>query len=279
MHICINRLTAMHTGSVNVSIMKNIKLLLCIFAAATFMHTAAQVTPAYTTAVDSSAAPAETDPTEVFRPTQLILPGALIGVGVAGAASSWVRHRDKINKFTFHEWPHFNIANWYNVVQYGPSVVGWALPLVGVKSRHPARERLLVTITTYTLMASSVYAVKNFAGELRPNGKDRHSFPSGHTATAFAGAEIMRREYGGWWGVGAYLWAASVGIVRACSTEHWATDVIGGAGFGILSARAAYWLLPIEKKLLGFNKHTQALVTPYYNPATGTIGAQMAVVF
>ncbi len=77
-------------------------------------------------------------------------------------------------------------------------------------------------------------ALKFTFNEKRPNGGD-HSFPSGHTSFAFTGAEFIRKEYGGWWGVPAYGIASYVGFSRVRSHEHYTHDVLAGALIGILA--------------------------------------------
>ena len=90
----------------------------------------------------------------------------------------------------------------------------------------------------------------------------------------------MRMEYGNAWGLGAYTIAATVGILRMYNNRHWLNDVLAGAGIGILSAKAALWLLPLEKRLLGWNKRpsspTMALV-PMASP--GFYGLSVAASF
>ena len=83
----------------------------------------------------------------------------------------------------------------------------------------------------------------------RPDSGARNSFPSGHTATVFLGAELMRIEYGGWWGAGAYAVAATTALMRIYNGRHWTSDVLAGAAIGILSADIGYWLMPFERRV------------------------------
>lgn len=78
------------------------------------------------------------------------------------------------------------------------------------------------------------YGLKYAIDEERPNGQDG-SFPSGHTAVTFAGAEFIRKEYGWQWGAPAYAAAAFVGWSRVATEDHWAHDVLAGAAIGVLS--------------------------------------------
>lgn len=78
------------------------------------------------------------------------------------------------------------------------------------------------------------YGLKYTVEEQRPNG-EQGSFPSGHTAISFAGAEFIRKEYGWRWGAPAYAAAAFVGWSRVATNDHWWHDVAAGGAIGILS--------------------------------------------
>lgn len=83
--------------------------------------------------------------------------------------------------------------------------------------------------------AAVTYGLKYAVSEERPNGDDENSFPSGHTAITFAGAEFMRKHYGWRYGLPAYAAAAFVGWSRVETKDHWAHDVLAGGAIGILS--------------------------------------------
>ena len=85
------------------------------------------------------------------------------------------------------------------------------------------------------LTLGATYALKYSVDERRPNG-GRQSFPSGHTSISFAAAEFMRKRYGLEYGIPAYGLASFVAYSRVESNEHYAHDVIAGAGIGILSS-------------------------------------------
>lgn len=65
------------------------------------------------------------------------------------------------------------------------------------------------------------------------------SFPSGHSATAFALATVVALQYRrpGWVPFVAYGVAAGVGLSRMTIDRHWASDVLVGAVVGHLVAR------------------------------------------
>ena len=121
-----------------------------------------------------------------------------------------------------------------------------------------------------------VNVTKKLVDSPRPDTGATNSFPSGHTATVFTGAELMRLEYSTGIGFGAYAVACGVGFLRIWNNRHWLTDVIAGAG--ILSARIGYWMLPVWQKAFKLKESKTAIsIVPYYYDQS--FGAAMAMVF
>jgi membrane-associated phospholipid phosphatase len=80
-----------------------------------------------------------------------------------------------------------------------------------------------------------VEALKASHHEMRPDGSDNKSFPSGHAAVAFSAAQFLQMK-GGWeYGVPAYLAASYVGYSRVESHKHYWKDVVAGAATGALT--------------------------------------------
>lgn len=79
------------------------------------------------------------------------------------------------------------------------------------------------------------YGLKYTVNEKRPNGGN-NSFPSGHTSVSFSAAEFMRGRFGWEYGIPAYALASFVAYSRVEAREHYAHDVVAGAGIGILSS-------------------------------------------
>lgn len=168
-----------------------------------------------------------------------------------------------------------------DVGQFVPLIAMPALGLCGVEARDPWRERIALTVTSMALCEGVTYTLKHTIHSTRPDGTDRHSFPSGHAARAFNGAEIIRHEYGWGWGAGAYAVAAGVGALRIHHHRHRFGDVAAGAVTGVLTARIAVWLLPFERRLFGWDKDDRitAMVTPVYSHNTRTAGLAAAIFF
>lgn len=82
----------------------------------------------------------------------------------------------------------------------------------------------------------SVEGLKAAIHERRPDGSGVDSFPSGHTAAAFAAARYMDKRYGGnhdWlW----YSLAGLTGVARVEARKHHWYDVVAGGAVGFLAA-------------------------------------------
>lgn len=86
------------------------------------------------------------------------------------------------------------------------------------------------------------YAVK----ERRPDGSNYHSFPSGHSATAFATATFLQRRYGWKVGVPAFVLSAYIGWGRVYAKKHHWWDVVTGAAIG--AGASLIYTRPFTKK-------------------------------
>ena len=187
-----------------------------------------------------------------FNALQLAVPAALVGVGVIGLESDWLKYQNREVRDELQE----NIDSRFSIddfSQYAPMAATYGLNLCGIKGRHGYGDLTIILGTAYALMGVTVNVVKATTRIERPDGSSRNSFPSGHTATAFMGAELLRREYwhvSPWIGVAGYAVAAGTGFFRMYNNRHWFTDVLAGAGIGILSVEAAYWLYPAVTKTL-----------------------------
>ena len=204
-----------------------------------------------------------------------------ITVGAIGVSNNWMCNVKQNVRDGLQNWRgEGNFFRADDYLQYFPLVVNVGLGFTGIKSKHDWRERLAVSATATVFHVAMTQGLKYIVNEERPNARNNRSFPSGHTSWAFMGAELIREEYGWAWGSGAYLFAAGIGFCRLYNNEHWLNDVVAGAGFGILSARLAYLLLPVERRL--FRWDTSSVTTtciPLYIPDTRTLAFNVNLSF
>ena len=163
--------------------------------------------------------------------------------------------RIRLIKYNFHN----EIDNY---TQYVPLALTIGLKIGGVESRSDWPRFWASAAASSAIMAGIVNGVKYTASELRPDGSTRNSWPSGHTATAFMAATILHKEYGmtrsPWYSVGAYTLATATGVMRVLNNRHWISDVLSGAGIGILSVELGYGLMDLLFKNRGLQRGDQS---------------------
>lgn len=212
-----------------------------------------------------------------FPVQSFILPAALIGYGVTAV------HNNSLQKVNAHmkeeiweDIPHRKVT-YDNYLMFAPTVMLYGLNAAGIHGQHNFKDRTMIVLMANLFANGTVFTVKGRAGEKRPDGSDDLSFPSGHTAEAFVGAELVRLEYkdvSPWYGVGAYAMATATGMLRMYNNKHWLSDVMAGAGVGIASARLAYWLYPKVQRLFSKDKDpgrtaASVLMPTYQNGSLG----------
>ncbi|MBS7155034.1 MAG: phosphatase PAP2 family protein [Sanguibacteroides justesenii] len=142
-------------------------------------------------------------------------------------------------------------------LQYAPVAVMLGMKAFGVKGRSSWGRMLASDAFSALLMGSAVNILKQTTHVVRPDGSNDRSFPSGHTATAFMTATMLTKEYGHkspWIGIGAYTAASTTGLMRMANNKHWLSDVLTGAGIGILSTELGYYLSDLIFKERGINR-------------------------
>ena len=152
------------------------------------------------------------------------------------------------------------------------AALAFAVPDAGWGRRG---ELLLQTGTALVCTAALTKGLKLIVDSPRPDASDSNSFPSGHCALAFAGAELVRIQHGWAWGSAAYVCAIAGAGMRLYNDAHWFSDVLAGAGTGILCAQLSRLILPLEKRLLKMD----LALTPTLDPVSGAVCANLAYKF
>lgn len=171
-----------------------------------------------------------------------IVPAVLIGYGVYTFDGGGFYTNQQANRDIHKLFPTYR-TRLDDFLIFAPYLELGAVALAGVESRDDRINTGLVILKSELIMLTSVFAIKNLTRETRPDGSDNLSFPSGHTAQAFLAASIVHTEFrhkSQWYGIGAYTIATSVAALRMINTKHWQSDVVAGAGIGILSAHIGY---------------------------------------
>lgn len=140
----------------------------------------------------------------------------VVGVPVAMAIAGWIKHDKELLK---------------DALYVGTSVAGTFAVTYGMK---------------YLVRRDRPY--ERYPDRVHPFSTERSpSFPSGHTATAFALATSLSIRYPKWYVIApSALWACSVGVSRMNEGVHYPTDVMAGAaigaGFAVANVYINHWL-------------------------------------
>lgn len=184
---------------------------------------------------------------------EFILPAALIGYGALSFEIKPIRHFD----FYLHDKIVQSAPNFHTSAEsyflFTPIVMVYGLNAFGIKGKDDFFDRSAILGISAGIVGVTELSVKHLSHRLRPNGADYQSFPSGHTGAAFMAAEFLAEEYGDKspvYTITGYTIAAATGVFRMYNRDHWFSDVVAGAGFGILSVRAASLVYPYLKKHL-----------------------------
>lgn len=143
-------------------------------------------------------------------------PYIAVGVPVAMALTAWAKHDRELLK---------------DAVYVGTSVAGTFVLTYGMKylvDRERPFDRYPDRVHAYSYESSP-------------------SFPSGHTATAFALATSLSIKYPKWYVIApSAFWACSVGVSRMNEGVHYPSDVLAGAAIGagcaVVNIYVNHWL-------------------------------------
>jgi membrane-associated phospholipid phosphatase len=176
--------------------------------------------------------------TRVFNTAAV--PAVLIGYGIWCQGSNGLPSRYTVKNWRDAHFSDFATkADDYTV--FIPAAAVYGLDLLHVKSKNdPLNQTILFAKTSFLTMAV-VYGFKYTTNVKRPDGSDNQSFPSAHTAMAFAYATVLHEEYKNpWLSAGGYAVASLTGALRILNDKHWYSDVLVGAGTGILCTKLVY---------------------------------------
>jgi membrane-associated phospholipid phosphatase len=141
---------------------------------------------------------------------------------------------------------------------------GVGLPLL--RDGHQARDHFLRAGETLGIATGVTEIMKYTIAERRPNGTDRKSMPSGHTAAAFAVAtmesQFHPKEAPLW-----YTGAALIAWSRVDLREHHTYDVVAGALIGYGIAR------------LELSQKHGLILTPWIGHDSGSAGVSLTGTF
>jgi hypothetical protein len=211
----------------------------------------------------------------------IVIPTAMITYGILSIESDGLKQLDYSTKNELLEDNSLWYNGWDDYFQFSPAALAFGLKISGIESKHSLSDMFILYTLSNALEAGVVFSTKSLTERKRPDGSNYHSFPSGHTATAFVAAEFLHQEYGDkslWISAAGYGMATLIGVSRVYRNRHWVSDVVAGAGIGILSTKIIYRLYPsIRKSFSKKDTKHQTFICPSYN--NGSLGIGFSCVF
>ncbi len=211
-----------------------------------------------------------------FPVKSLLIPGVMMAYGFTSLENDGLKNFNaELKDEVYSENPHRKISI-DNYLQFAPAAAVYGLNAMGIKGKHNFRDRSLIFVLSNIILTGIVFPLKKITAVRRPDGSSHTSFPSGHSAEAFASAEFLYQEYkdvSPWYGVAGYAMAATTGYLRMYNNKHWFSDVVAGAGVGIASTKIAYWLYPKIQHKLFKDKPVKTIVMPTFQ--NGSFGGCM----
>lgn len=174
-----------------------------------------------------------------------IVPVSLIGLGVFVNKSRFERQlqTDLRNK----------VGDNYNLpiddyLQFVPVAEMYIADIYGLKAKNHWFNQTKYLFISNLISSAITHGLKRVAKKKRPNGSP-NSFPSGHTTFAFTNAAVLYNEFEDSSPILAYsgyAFATITGAFRMINNKHWLSDVLVGAGVGILATELVYYFEPLK---------------------------------
>lgn len=150
--------------------------------------------------------------------------------------------------------------------RYVPIVQMYAADALGVKAKNHWFDQTKNLALAMVVTDFIVNNLKDNIHKMRPDeAMGNGSFPSAHTAQAFTTAAVMYEEFKDSSPLLAYsgfVVAGATGMMRMMNNAHWLSDVMVGAGIGILVTKAVYMFDPLIKWNPFLKKNKELTILP-----------------
>ncbi|MFD1315781.1 phosphatase PAP2 family protein [Namhaeicola litoreus] len=158
-----------------------------------------------------------------------------------------------------------------------PSLVMYGADLLKIESKNDAFTQTKFLGIALLANGAITYTLKKITNEVRPNG-EADSFPSGHTSMAFVMATVLHREFNDtnkWVAYSGYFLATGTAVLRVLNNEHWVSDVLVGAGIGMIVADLVYRIEPLKNWQPLKKKQWKVMLSPTFENNTMGIYANL----
>ena len=144
-------------------------------------------------------------------------------------------------------------ADYHNPIddyaQYVPIAELYIADILGVKSINHWFDQTKYLFISNFISALITHGIKSSVYKIRPDGSENNSFPSGHTSLAFTNATVLFYEFqdsSPLLAYSGYAFSTTTATFRVLNNKHWVSDVLLGAGIGILVTNLVYYFEPFK---------------------------------
>lgn len=193
----------------------------------------------------------------------VLIPMSLIGTGLIINKTNFEK---TINKDTRDYVGYDYYLGIDDYTQHVPFIEMYIADIAGVESKNHWFDQTKYLLISNLISASTTHLLKNWTKKPRPAGAD-DSFPSGHTTGAFTNATVLYNEFSqssDALAYSGYAFAATTGMFRLINNKHWLSDVLVGAGIGIIATELVYYIEPF-KNINPFIETENITLIPSYN--------------
>jgi hypothetical protein len=200
--------------------------------------------------------------------SKLIIPLSLISTGLI------------VNKSTFEKSVNSDIIdyvgpNYYfgidDYTQHIPFIEMYIADIAGVEAKNHWFDQTKYLLISNIISSGTTLTLKKLTKKQRPVGAD-DSFPSGHTTEAFTNATVLYNEFSQTSDILAYsgyAFAVTTGAFRMINNRHWLSDVLVGAGIGMLATELVYYIEPFKDFNPFIDTDNITLIPSYNNSEYG----------
>ena len=155
--------------------------------------------------------------------------------------------------------------NYHNSIddyaQYVPIAELYIADVLGLKSKNHWFDQTKYLFISNFISALVTHGLKNSINKTRPDGSANNSFPSGHTSFAFTNATVLFYEFqdsSPLLAYSGYAFSTATATFRVLNNKHWISDVLVGAGVGIIVTNLVYYFEPFKNfnPFINSNKFT-----------------------
>lgn len=170
-----------------------------------------------------------------------VVPALLITYGLTSFNNNGFPSSVAVKKFRDEHFSQFNTSI-DDYLVFAPGLIMLGLDAFKIKSSSNFINQAALTTKSVILSIGVVNILKYSTQVMRPDNTSENSFPSGHTVFVFTLAEVLHQEFKDkpLVYISGYTIATAAGAMRILNNRHWFSDVMVGAGIGMISTHIIY---------------------------------------